>query len=60
VVEMETAEKTKPRPGPGLRKLARSYAFLSAVSNLAGAIFWWAEQKRWQLADQLEELEWQR
>jgi hypothetical protein len=43
---METPEKRKPRPGPGLRKLVRRYAFLSAVSNLTGEIFWWAEQKR--------------
>jgi hypothetical protein len=57
---METAKKTKPRPGPGLRKLARNYAFLSAVSNLAGEIFWWAEQRRWAIADKLEQLELQR
>jgi len=57
---METPEKRKPRPGPGLRKLVRRYAFLSAVSNLTGEIFWWAEQKRWAIADKLEELEAQR
>jgi hypothetical protein len=57
---METPEKTKPRPGPGLRKLIRWYAFLSVVSNLSGEIFWWSEQRRWAIADKLDELEVQR
>jgi hypothetical protein len=54
---METPEKTKPRPGPGLRKLAREYLLLSWLSNFTGGVFWWSEQRRWRIADQLEELE---
>jgi len=51
----------EPRREPGHhQKLAAKYQLLSILSNVTGSVFWWAEQKRWRLADQLEELEWQR
>ena len=48
-----------PRVGPGRhQKLATAgYKMLSILSNITGSVFWWAEQKRWQLADRLERLE---
>jgi hypothetical protein len=59
---METTrlEKAKPRPGPGLHKLAGEYVLLSWLSNFTGSVFWWSEQRRWRIADQLEEMELQR
>jgi hypothetical protein len=64
-MEVRTVDNPKndePRVGPGRRqRLATAeYALLSILSNLTGAMFWWAEQKRWQVADQLEQLELQR
>jgi len=58
---MDVPKNDEPRREPGRhQKLAPEYAVLSILSNLTGLVFWWAEQKRWQLADQLEELELQR
>jgi hypothetical protein len=51
----------EPRGEPGRhQQLAVQYGLLSFLSNVTGAIFWWAEQRRWQIADRLEELELQR
>lgn len=55
---MEIPRNDEPRSEPGRhQRLAAEYELLSFVSNLTGAVFWWAEQKRWHLADQLEELD---
>jgi hypothetical protein len=53
------APNAKPRRGePGHRqKLTILYGVLSFLSNTAGAVFWFAEQRRWKIADLLEELE---
>jgi hypothetical protein len=51
----------EPRREPGYRpKRTIEHGLFSLLSNTAGAIFWWAEQRRWQIADRLEELELQR
>jgi hypothetical protein len=39
------------------QKLAAEYLLLSFLSNLSGSVFWWAEQRRWKLADQIEQQE---
>jgi hypothetical protein len=60
---MEIPENDEPRLVPGIhQKLATAkYQLLSILSNLTGAVFWWSEQRRWKLADELEQLdEWQR
>jgi hypothetical protein len=36
-------------------KLAIKYGLFSFLSNVTGSIFWLAEQKKWKLADQLEQ-----
>jgi hypothetical protein len=52
---MQTDDKKKPRLGGArLRRIAREYALLSFFANLTGEIFWWFEQRRWRLADRLE------
>jgi hypothetical protein len=49
----------KKAPGAGeqtgrkLTALAR-YAALSLIANVFGAVFWFAEQRRWRLADEME------
>jgi len=59
---MDVPKNDEPRREPGrhLKQLAIEYGLFSLLSNLTGSIFWWAEQKKWKLADQLEELELQR
>jgi hypothetical protein len=58
---MDWPKNDEPRREPGRhQKLAAEYQLLSILSNLTGSVFWWAEQKRWRLADQLEEREVQR
>jgi hypothetical protein len=59
---MDNPKNDEPRLEPGIhQKLASAqYAVLSILSKITGSVFWWAEQKRWRLADQLDELEWQR
>jgi len=49
-------DEPRPEPGRHHQKLAAKYQLLSLIANLFGSIFWWAEQRRWQLADQLEGL----
>jgi hypothetical protein len=49
----------KPRFAPGhRRKLLATveYELFSFLSKLTGAVFWWSEQRRWRIADQLEQL----
>jgi hypothetical protein len=60
--KLQQPRNDEPRREPGRhQKLATAeYAVLSMLSNITGSVFWRAEQKRWPLADQLEELEWQR
>ena len=61
VVEMDVPNNDEPRREPGRhQKLAIEYVLFAFLSNLTGSVFWWAEQKKWKLADQIEELEWQR
>jgi len=59
---MDVPKNDEPQVGPGRRQRLASaeYAVLSILSNVTGSLFWFAEQKRWQLADQLEEVELQR
>jgi hypothetical protein len=42
------------------QRLSAEYRLLSIIANIPGSLFWWAEQKQSRLADELEELEWQR
>jgi hypothetical protein len=56
---METLSKEKPRRETGLHeRLMLQYALFSLTANLFGSIFWWAEQRRWQVADQLDAMQW--
>ena len=50
---MDVPKKDEPRREPGRhQKLATiEYGLFSFLSNVTGSVFWWAEQKRWQLAD---------
>ena len=50
----------EPRREPGLhQKLAfAEYELFALLSNVTGAVFWWAEQKKWKLADQIELRRW--
>jgi hypothetical protein len=58
---MKVPKKDEPRRGePGRHRHPQAsieYRLFSFLSNLIGAIFWWAEQRRWQIADRLEEKE---
>ena len=54
---MRSREKEKPQPRPGLQILTRRYAILTWIADFFGSVFWWAEQRRWKIADQLEDLE---
>jgi hypothetical protein len=55
---VKSKRKKKPGHHTGLKSIAATrYAVLSLVANIFGNVFWWAEQKRWRLADQLEQLE---
>ena len=59
---MDVPKNDEPRREPGRhhQNLTIQYVLFSFLSNVTGSLFWWAEQKRWRLADQIEELEWQR
>ena len=57
VMDVKGVEKVKPQPGPELQILAIQYELLSVLSNLSGSLFWAVEQKRWRVADKIEELE---
>jgi hypothetical protein len=59
---MEIPKNDEPRREPGRhQKLAAEYKLLSLIANLFGSIFWWAECRRWRVADELaDELEVQR
>jgi hypothetical protein len=57
---MKVPRSDEPRREPGRHhhhKLAIEYRLYSFLSNLTGGVFWWAEQKKWKVADQLEEQE---
>jgi len=56
------AQNDEPWREPGRhQKLATAeYAVLSLIANLFGSIFWWSEERRWRIKDQLEALELQR
>ena len=56
---MEVPKNDERRVAPARRqKLASAeYAALSLIANVFGSVFWVVEQKRWQLADELEQLE---
>ena len=42
-------------PARHQEKLAIEYQLVAFLSKLSGSIFWWAEQKKWRLADKIEE-----
>jgi len=48
------AKKTRRGEPARNERLAAKDAVLSLIANLFGSIFWWAEQRRWQVADELE------
>jgi len=50
-------DEPRREPGPHQKLASIEYELFSFVSNVTGSLFWWAEQKRWHLADQLQELE---
>ena len=52
-------KKERALCGSALRKLIAltEYATLSLVANISGAVFWFVEQRRWVLADRIEEEE---
>jgi hypothetical protein len=57
---MDVPRNDEPRREPGRhhQKLAIvEYRLFSLLSNLTGEVFWWSEQKRWKLADQIEQQE---
>jgi hypothetical protein len=56
---MDVPRNDEPRREPGRhQKLAVvEYGLVAFLSSLSGAIFWWAEQKKWKLADQIEQQE---
>jgi len=59
---MDVPAKSEPRREPGHhhQKLATiEYKLFSFLSNITGSVFWWSEQKRWRLADQIELRRWQ-
>ena len=52
---MDIPKNDEPRREPGRhQKLAAEYKLLSLIANLFGSIFWWAECRRWRVADELE------
>jgi len=54
---MDVPPKDEARREPGLhrnQKLAIEYGLFAFLSNLTGSI-WWAEQRKWKLADQIEQ-----
>jgi hypothetical protein len=54
-------DERRGEPARHRQKLAAiEYRFLSLLSNLSGAVFWFFEQRKWRLADQIEQLEEQR
>ena len=57
---MDVPRNDEPRAEPGRhhQKLAIvEYGLLAFLSNLTGSIFWWAEQRKWKLADRIEQQE---
>jgi hypothetical protein len=58
---MHSQEKEKRRREQALhQKLAGQYVILCLIASFFGSVFWWAEQRRWKIADRLEDLEAQR
>jgi hypothetical protein len=55
---VDPPKNDEPGREPGChRKLAAiEYELLSFVSKVTGSMFWWAEQKRWKIAEQIEQL----
>ena len=53
---MGVLRNDEPRREPGIHQKFASaeYAVLSLIANFFGSIFWWSEQRRWRIADQLE------
>jgi hypothetical protein len=51
-------DEPRREPGRHHQKLAIvGYGLFTFLSNVTGAVFWWAEQKKWRLADQIEQQE---
>jgi hypothetical protein len=58
MMAMRTFRNDEPRHEAGRhQKLSIWYGLFSFLSNVTGSVFWWAEQKRWKLADQIEQQE---
>jgi hypothetical protein len=60
---VKVPKNAKPRSGEPRqrnRQLAIQYRLFAFLSNIMGSVFWWAEQRKWQIADRLEDLEVQR
>jgi hypothetical protein len=57
---MDVPRKDEPRRQPGRhhQKLAIEYRLFSLLSNVTGSVFWWAEQKKWKVADQIDQHRW--
>jgi hypothetical protein len=57
---MDVPRNDEPRLEPGLhrnQKLVIQYGLVAFLSNVTGSVFWWLEQKKWRLADQIEQQE---
>ena len=46
------------QPGRHHQNLTIQFGLFSLLSNVTGSVFWWAEQKKWKLADQIEQRRW--
>ena len=56
---MDVPRNDEPRHEPGRhqQKLTVQYKLFVFLSKVSGALFWWAEQRKWKLADQIEQQE---
>jgi hypothetical protein len=48
-------DEPRREPGHHHQKLTIQFGLFSLLSNITGSVFWWSEQKRWKLADQIEQ-----
>jgi hypothetical protein len=57
---MDVPAKSEPRREPEHhhQKLTIQFGLFSLLSNITGSVFWWSKQKRWKLADQIEQRRW--
>jgi hypothetical protein len=50
-------DERRVSPARHQKLLSAKYRALSLVANIFGSVFWVVEQRRWKIADQLENLE---